>query len=88
VNFFGGIIEVTKGEKKVEVIASNIKELLNNLVSIYGNEFKERVLNEDGKPKQFINIYINNKDIRFLKNLDTEIKDGDEVLIIPAIGGG
>jgi adenylyltransferase/sulfurtransferase len=88
VKFFGGIVEVTKGEKKIEVEASSLKELLNNLSLIYGDTFKERILDSNGQPKQFINIFINNKDFRFLKNLDTEIKDGDEVLIIPAIGGG
>ncbi|MEM2897057.1 MAG: MoaD family protein [Candidatus Bathyarchaeia archaeon] len=88
VNFFGGIIEATGGEKKIEVEVSNVKELLDDLVSTYGKAFKERILESDGQPKRFINIFINNKDIRFLKNLNTEIKDGDEILIVPAVGGG
>ena len=88
VNFFGGLREVTKGEKNVQVTATSVKTLLDHLASMYGNAFKERVLDPTGAPKRFINILVNNKDIRFLKNLETELKEGDEVILLPAVGGG
>ena len=50
--------------------------------------FKERVCDETGKPKRFINIYVNGKDIRFLNGLETTLKHGDDITIIAAVGGG
>jgi len=88
VKFFGAIRDVTKGQKTVEVSASNIKNLLDELTRIYGNQFRERVLDPNGAPKRFVNILVNSKDIRFLKNLETELKEGDEVILLPAVGGG
>jgi molybdopterin synthase sulfur carrier subunit len=45
-------------------------------------------ISEGGKIRRFVNIYLNDEDIRFLKNEETEVKDGDEVSIVPAIAGG
>jgi len=50
--------------------------------------FKERLCGPDGKVKRFINIYVNQEDVRFLKMESTPVKDGDEVSIVPAIAGG
>jgi len=88
VTFFGAISEVTKGQRNVEVSANNIKGVLDELGRMYGEAFRERVLDAKGAPKRFVNILVNSKDIRFLKNLDTELKDGDEVILLPAVGGG
>lgn len=88
VTFFGAISEVTKGQKNVEVSASDVKGLIDELGRMYGEAFRERVLDQSGAPKRFINILVNSKDIRFLKNLETEIGDGDEVILLPAVGGG
>ena len=49
---------------------------------------KERLVGEDGEVRRFVNVYVNEEDIRFLKNQDTPLKDGDDVSIIPAIAGG
>jgi sulfur-carrier protein len=49
---------------------------------------KERICDDEGKVRRFVNIFVNGDDIRFLNNLDTAIKDGDEVSIVPAIAGG
>lgn len=49
---------------------------------------KERLCDDTGKVRRFVNIYVNGDDIRFLNSLDTAIKDGDEVSIVPAIAGG
>ncbi len=50
--------------------------------------FKERICDENGKVRRFINIYVNDEDIRFLQGQETKIEDGAEVLIVPAIAGG
>ena len=53
-----------------------------------GDDFKRRVLNEDGTPRSLINIYINGKNAKFSSGLDTTLSDGDEVSILPAVAGG
>tara|TARA_B100000686_G_C15790582_1_gene479444 strand:+ start:208 stop:483 length:276 start_codon:yes stop_codon:yes gene_type:complete len=49
---------------------------------------KERLVDEAGEIRRFVNVYVNEEDIRFLENQDTPLKDGDDVSIIPAIAGG
>ncbi len=49
---------------------------------------KERLVGEDGEIRRFVNVYVNEEDIRFLENRATPLKDGDDVSIIPAIAGG
>jgi len=87
VTFYGALAGAT-GEKEAEVEASTLKEALNRLTAKYGEHFKERVYDETGNPRRFINIYVNGKDVRFLNLLDTTLKHGDEVSIIPAVSGG
>lgn len=53
-----------------------------------GDDFKRRVLNDDGTPRSLINIYVNGKNARFSGGINTEIKDGDEIYILPAVAGG
>jgi len=64
-------------------IGSAIKELQTRYPGI-----QERLVDEAGAVRRFVNVYVNEEDIRFLKNQDTPLKDGDEVSIIPAIAGG
>ena len=49
---------------------------------------KERIVDEDGEIRRFVNIYVNGEDVRFLDNLNTPLKPGDEVSIVPAVAGG
>ena len=49
---------------------------------------KERIMDDAGKVRRFVNVYVNGDDIRFLKNVDTTLKDGDNISIVPAIAGG
>jgi molybdopterin synthase sulfur carrier subunit len=49
---------------------------------------KERICDEAGKVRRFVNLYVNGEDIRFLSSLDTPVKEGDEISIVPAIAGG
>jgi molybdopterin synthase sulfur carrier subunit len=77
---------LTEGKEEVEGEPGTIINLINNLDKKFPG-IGERI-SEGGKIRRFINIYLNEEDIRFLKNEETEVKDGDEVSIIPAIAGG
>ncbi len=77
----------TKNQQEVEVQGTNVKELIENLEKNFPG-IKERICDESGKVRRFINIYVNEEDARFLEGDNTPLKDGDEVSIIPAIAGG
>lgn len=77
---------LTKGIEEVEAVPGTIIELVTDLEKKYPG-IGERI-SEGGKIRRFVNIYVNEEDIRFLKAEDTVVKDGDEVSIIPAIAGG
>ena len=83
-----GVLSQVSGEKYVEVESHTVAEVLNALANRYGDEFRVRLFDQDGKPRRFINIYVNGRDSRFLKRLDTELSPGDTVTIIPAVSGG
>lgn len=72
------VVEVAAG-----TVASAILELQAKFPGI-----KDRLIDETGQVRRFVNVYVNEEDIRFLKNQETPLKDGDEVSIIPAIAGG
>ena len=76
------------GEKKIEISAENLTDAFSNISEKMGDDFKRRVLNEDGTPRSLINIYINGKNAKFSNGMDTSLKDGDEVYILPAVAGG
>jgi adenylyltransferase/sulfurtransferase len=76
------------GEKKTEIIASTLKDAFTKISETMGDDFQRRVLNDDGTPRSLINIYINGKNAKFSSGLDTELNDGDEVYILPAVAGG
>jgi molybdopterin synthase sulfur carrier subunit len=78
---------LTKNQGEVEAIGANIAEIIENLNSSYSG-LKDRLCDEKGELRRFVNIYVNEEDIRFLKGRDTVLKDGDEVSIVPAIAGG
>ena len=81
------LLKLTNNESEVKVDGKNVKELLLNLEEKYPG-FKERLYDDTGSLRKFINIYVNEEDIRFLKGENTEVSDNDEVSIIPAIAGG
>jgi len=76
------------GEKKTDVSASTLNDAFVKISETMGDDFKRRVLNEDGTPRSLINIYINGKNAKFSAGLDTQLSDGDEVYILPAVAGG
>ncbi len=79
--------KLTNNADEVASEGKNIAELIANLEKHYPG-LKERICEPDGKLRRFVNVYLNDEDIRFKKNLDTELKDNDEISIIPAIAGG
>jgi len=78
---------MTGGLDVAEIAGANVGEVLNTLVGKYQGMDK-RLFKQPGELNRFVNIYVNDEDIRFLDNLNTPIKDGDEVSIVPAIAGG
>ena len=76
------------GKKEVEAEGFSLNEVLDSLSGKYGEEFGAKIFDGAGNPQRHIRIYINGKDIRFLKQLNTPLNDGDEVLILPAVVGG
>jgi len=76
------------GEKKIDISAITINEAFNKISQELGDEFKRRVLNPDGTPRSLVNIYINGKNMRFSGGMQTSLKDGDELYILPAVAGG
>ena len=78
---------MTNGQDKVEMDSSNLSELVEKLDSEYPG-FKERLVDENGELRYFVNIYVNGEDVRFLKGLETATATGDEVSIVPAVAGG
>jgi len=79
--------KMTNNQAEVSVEGATVGEVIEKLNSTYPG-LKERVCDESGKIRRFINIFVNEQDIRFLKKEETAVKDGDEVSIIPAIAGG
>ena len=76
----------TEGEAQATVDGSTVGEVLDSLYERFG-ELRSRIA-EDGGLRRFVNVYVDGEDIRFLDGLDTEVKDGDEVTILPAVAGG
>ncbi|MCM8826803.1 MAG: MoaD/ThiS family protein [Candidatus Omnitrophica bacterium] len=79
--------KLTNNQSEVEANGSNIRELIDDLDKIFPG-LKERICDEKGKLRRFVNVYVNEEDVRFLQQENTPIKEGDTVAIIPAIAGG
>jgi molybdopterin synthase sulfur carrier subunit len=76
----------TGGAKSVEGDGSTLDELLNNLDAAHGG-LRERLVDGE-KLRRFVNVYLNDEDVRFLGGLETPVKDGDTVTVLPAVAGG
>lgn len=79
--------KLTQNQAEVKASGRTVRELIDNLSENFPG-IKERICDESGKVRKFINIYVNEEDVRFLQLDETSLKDGDEVSIIPAIAGG
>ena len=78
---------MTNGQDKLEMDASILSVMIDSLESSYPG-FKERLIDENGDLRYFVNIYLNGEDVRFLQGLDTSTSSGDEISIVPAVAGG
>ncbi|RDJ31690.1 MAG: 4-methyl-5(B-hydroxyethyl)-thiazole monophosphate biosynthesis protein [Crenarchaeota archaeon] len=76
------------GEKKIEISADTLSDAFSKISETMGDDFKRRILNDDGTPRSLINIYINGKNAKFSDGMNTTLKDGDEIYILPAVAGG
>ena len=77
----------TNGADEVNAQGLNIRAIVDDLERSYPG-IRERICDETGKIRRFVNVYVNGDDIRFLQNLETSLKDGDNISIVPAIAGG
>lgn len=77
----------TNNKATIDSSGGNIIELIDALETSYPG-IKEKICDESGKPRRFINFYVNSEDIRFMDNENTALSDGDEVSIVPAVAGG
>jgi len=83
----GPLRRVTNGDSQVDVNASSILEAIDALDSKYPG-IKERLCDEAGEIRYFVNVYLNGEDVRFLQGLETTTQSGDELSIVPAVAGG
>lgn len=81
------VLQRVVGAKSVQGEGKTVAELLENMNGRYPG-FKDQIITADGSLHRFVNIYINDEDIRFLQALDTPVKEGDVVSILPALAGG
>jgi molybdopterin synthase sulfur carrier subunit len=79
--------KLTNDEEVVQINAGTISDAIAELQSKFPG-IQERLVDETGAVRRFVNVYVNEEDIRFLDNQKTALKDGDEISIIPAIAGG
>ena len=81
------VLEKVTGAKTVEGEGRTVGEVLEQMNSQYPG-FKEQITQADGSLHRFVNIYINDEDIRYMQSLETPVKEGDVVSILPALAGG
>ncbi len=77
----------TGGKAEVEVDGSSVREVFNNIDSVHKG-IREKVFDEAGTIRRFINVFVNGEDVRHLQGPDTSVEPGDELSIVPAIAGG
>ena len=77
----------TAGAEAVQGSGATVGSLVDDLERKFPG-IRERICDEQGRVRRFVNLYLNGDDIRFLQQLETKVKDGDEISIVPAIAGG
>ncbi|MBR8828313.1 MAG: MoaD/ThiS family protein [Gomphosphaeria aponina SAG 52.96 = DSM 107014] len=77
----------TNNQATIECTGGNVSQLIDELEKNFPG-IKDRLCDEEGKPRRFLNFYVNSEDIRFLQGTETTLADGDEVSIVPAVAGG
>jgi molybdopterin synthase sulfur carrier subunit len=78
---------LTAGESEIEVPAGSVRDALAALEERHPG-FAERLLDDDGGLRRFVNVFVSDDDVRFMEGLDTPVPDGETVSIVPAVAGG
>ena len=79
--------QLVDGQSEIQADGGTLRDVIEDLKA-KNDEFGNRLLDDKGELRRFVNVYVNEEDVRFLQKLDTPLKDGDEVSIVPAIAGG
>ncbi|MCH8954470.1 MoaD family protein [candidate division KSB1 bacterium] len=79
--------QYAENRDSVNLSGQNIGELLDNLMQKFPN-MKKHLFSEDGQIRNFVNVYVNDDDIRYLENNETQLKEGDVISLIPSVAGG
>ena len=88
IRFSSALRGITKtNEKILEVDNTTLRSVLDKLIEEFGNDFGRRLIDK-GEIRRFVNVYINGEDVRHLKGIDSEIRNNDEISILPAVSGG
>ena len=87
VNVTSVIEKLVGGQRSFESVGDSVKSLIENINEAYPG-FSDQILEEAGELRRFVNIYLNDEDIRYLDGLKTELTDDDTVSILPALAGG
>ena len=77
----------TQGQEEVQVAGNTVQAVIEALETSYPG-IRERICDDSGKVRRFVNVFVGEEDIRFLESLNTPVADSDEISIIPAIAGG
>ena len=87
VNVTSVIQQAVNGQREFKADGSTIRELIDNIDRDYPG-FAGRITDDKGEMLRFVNVYLNDEDVRYLQKLDTPVNDGDSVSILPAVAGG
>lgn len=83
----GPLRSLSGGQPTVEVDASDLRSAIDQLDRKHPG-FKSRLLDDDGQPRQFVNLFLNEEDVRLGRGLDSTVAEKDEIAIVPAVAGG
>ena len=83
----GPLRNLSGGEATVSVEAGDLRAAIDQLDARFPG-FKGRLLNDDGEPRQFVNLFLNDEDVRLGRGLDSPVGEADEIAIVPAVAGG
>ena len=78
---------VTDGQDKVDTNGATLREIIDSMESQFPG-IKERLCDENGDLRNFVNVFVNGEDVRFMDGIDSATGDGDEISIVPAVAGG
>ena len=77
----------TDGKSEVDVEGGTVREIFDDVENRHGG-LKDKIFDDAGEIRRFINVFVNGEDVRHAEGLDTPVKDGDELSVVPEIGGG